>query len=54
MADAHMSAADLPEVTFQTPQFAQRQIYVWKLQAKLVVELLLEVTGADIVNHRRL
>jgi len=50
----HMTVTNLPEVAFQTAQFAQRQVDVWKLLTKLLIQLLLEVTGTHVINHWRL
>ena len=49
-----MSVADLAEVELQAAQFAQCQVDVRKLLTKFLVQLLFEVAGTYVVDHRRL
>ena len=46
--------ADLPQVALETAQLAQRQVDVGKLLTEFLVQFLLEVARADVVDHRRL
>jgi len=52
--DTHVYVADLPQITLEAAQLAQRQVDHWKLLAEFLVELLLEIARTHVVNHRRL
>jgi len=49
-----MYVSNLPQITLEAAEFAQRQVNVRKLLTEFLIQFFLEVTRTDVVDHRRL